>query len=133
VPLRTELWRTVARHQLAALASTNLDFASMIALVERLGVRPVLAAWLGATVGGVSNFALGRAWIFRRPRGHPAAQAVRYAVVSATSAGLNAAGEHLLHDLGGMEYVVARLIGSVAVSLLWNFPTQRRFVFRDEA
>jgi putative flippase GtrA len=27
--------------------------------------------------------------------------------------------------------MVARVFVSIAVSLLWNFPMQRRFVFRD--
>jgi hypothetical protein len=30
-----------------------------------------------------------------------------------------------------VQYVVARTLVSIAVSLIWNFPMQRRFVFRE--
>jgi putative flippase GtrA len=124
-------WRTLGRHQLGAFAATAIDFASMVALVECFAASPTLAAAAGATLGGMTNFALGRRWVFRRASGDAAGQAARYALVSAASAGLNAAGEHLLHGVAGMEYVLARVLGSIAVSLLWNFPMQRRFVFHD--
>jgi hypothetical protein len=49
--------------------------------------------------------------------------------VSAGGAGLNATGEHLLHDLARVDYLLARCFVAAAVSLFWNFPMQRRFVF----
>jgi putative flippase GtrA len=128
---RAGAWSTLGRHQLGALAATTVDFAAMIALVECLGLSPVTSTAISASLGGITSFVLGRVWIFRRHSGHWAAQATRYAVVSGASAGLNALGEHLLHDLAGLQYVWARLLVSVAVSLLWNFPMQRGFVFRE--
>jgi putative flippase GtrA len=125
------LWWTLGRHQAGAVVATAVDFATMIALVERLGLSPVAGTVVGASLGAVTNFLLGRVWIFPRHSGHWAAQATRYGVVSAASAGWNALGEHLLHDVAGMQYVLARVLVSVVVSLLWNFPMQRRFVFRD--
>jgi putative flippase GtrA len=129
-PSSAGTWRTLLRHQLGAVAATALDFSSMILWVEYAGASPTLAAALGAMLGGVSNFLLGRAWVFRLGQGHWAGQAARYALVSATSAGLNALGEHLMHDFARVQYVVARAFVSLAVSLLWNFPMQRGFVFR---
>jgi putative flippase GtrA len=129
--LPTRLLHTLGRHQLGAFAATAVDFASMILFVECLGVPPTAAAALGASLGAIVNFVLGRTWIFRPHTGHPAAQAARYAIVAAASAGLNAGGEHLLHDVTDMQYVAARILGSIAISLLWNFPMQRHFVFRE--
>jgi putative flippase GtrA len=103
----------------------------MIVLVERVGVSAVTGTVVGASLGAVTNFLLGRGWIFRRHTGRWSGQAVRYALVSAASAGLNAIGEHLGHDVAGLQYVVARVLVSVAVGLLWNFPMQRWFVFRE--
>jgi putative flippase GtrA len=120
-------WRTLLRHQLGALAATALDYALMILAVERLGVTPPAATALGATAGAVANFLLGRAWIFRAGAGPWATQAARYALVSGGSAGWNALGVLVLHDV---PYVGARAAVSLAVSVLWNFPAQRRFVFR---
>ena len=129
----TGLWRTLGRHQLGAIAATVVDFGTMIALVEWAAVSPVLATAIGATGGAVTNFLLGRAWIFRRQSGHWAGQAARYAVVSAASAGLNTLGEHLVHDVARLQYLLARALVALVVSLLWNFPMHRRFVFREAA
>jgi putative flippase GtrA len=103
----------------------------MIVLVERGGASAVTGTVVGSSLGAVTNFLLGRGWIFRRHRGHWSGQAVRYAAVAAASAGLNALGEHVGHDVVGLQYVVARVVVSFAVGLLWNFPMQRWFVFRE--
>jgi putative flippase GtrA len=123
--------RTLGRHQVGAIAATLVDFATMIALVEGARLSPEAATPIGAIVGAVTNFTLGRAWIFRRHTGHWAAQASRYALVSAASAGWNTLGEQLVHGMGHVQYVVARAIVSFVVSLVWNFPVQRAFVFRE--
>jgi putative flippase GtrA len=124
-------WRTLGRHQVGAAVATAIDFATMIFCVERLGLSPTAATAIAAALGAITNFTLGRAWIFRRHTGHWAWQATRYAVVSAASAGWNTLGEHLVHDVAHVQYVAARAIVSVLVSLLWNFPMQRRWVFRE--
>jgi putative flippase GtrA len=124
-------WRTLGRHQLGAIAATLVDFATMIALVEGARLSPEAATPVGAVLGAVTNFTLGRAWIFRRHTGHWAAQASRYAFVSAASAGWNTLGEQLVHGMAHVQYVAARAFVSFVVSLLWNFPMQRAFVFRE--
>jgi putative flippase GtrA len=121
--------RTLARHQVGSLFATAVDFGTMIALVSGAGLPAVPATAIGAACGGASNFALGRRWIFRASDGHAGAQAVRYAVVSAASLGWNALGEYVVHDRLGVQYVLARTLVAVAVSLAWNFPMQRGFVY----
>jgi putative flippase GtrA len=122
---------TFARFHVGAFAATVVDFGVMIALVELAGLQPVSATVAGAALGALTNFLLGRMWVFRERVEHWAAQGWRYAVVSAASAGLNAAGEHLLHDVARVEYVEARVVVSLVVTLLWNFPMQRLFVFPE--
>jgi putative flippase GtrA len=124
-------WRTLGRHQLGAMAATFVDFGVMILFHERLGISPVVATAIGATLGGITNFMLGRAWIFRGQSGHLHGQALRYAMVSAGGAGWNALGEQLVNGRAHVQYVLARAMVSVAVSLLWNYPMQREFVFRE--
>jgi putative flippase GtrA len=123
----------LVRHQVGALIATALDFATMILLVELCSLTPVVATAAGAAIGGTSNFLLGRAWVFRRTKNPWAGQAARYALVSGASAGWNVVGEHLMHDTILVPYVAARVVVSIAVSLLWNFPAQRWFVFRERA
>ncbi len=118
------------RHQIASLLSTVVDFGTMIAVVELAHLSPDIGTGLGATLGAVTNFQLGRHFTFVAREERAAPQAARYAVVSAASAGLNTLGEHLLHHVLGVQYMAARVVVSIAVSLFWNFPLQRFFVFR---
>ena len=126
------MWETLGRHQLGGLVAGGVDFGVMILFVEVFHRSAVLGTAVGATLGAVTNFTMGRLWIFKHPRGHTAAQAARYVLVSGTSAGLNTLGEHLVHDVARVQYLLARVLVAVAVSVLWNFPMHRRFVFRDK-
>ena len=121
---------TLLRHQVGSLIATLVDFGTMIALVAGLGVPPVRATAVGALCGATTNFILGRRWIFRAKTDDRKGQIARYAFTAVMSLSFNAAGEYALHYWLGIQYVVARAFVSVAVSLLWNFPMQRRFVFR---
>ena len=103
----------------------------MIGAVQIAGLTPVQGTAVGASVGALANFVLGRIWIFRRRWGGLGSQAIRYAAVAAASAMWNTLGEHLVHDVMHVQYIVARALVSIAVSLIWNFPMQRRFVFRE--
>jgi putative flippase GtrA len=125
------MWRTLGRHQVGAVVASVVDFGTMIFCVETLRMSPVAATGIGATVGGATNFALGRLWIFRPRSGALSAQAARYALVAAASACWNALGEYLVHDRAHVGYVVARLLVAVVVGLLWNFTVQRSFVFGE--
>ena len=105
----------------------------MVLAVELLRLSPVVGTVAGATCGAFTNFQLGRHFTFGSRSDHVGHQALRYALVSAASAGLNALGEYGLHDRLGIQYFWARTVVAVAVSLLWNFPLQRHFVFRAAA
>jgi putative flippase GtrA len=123
----------LGRHQIGSIVATCVDFAVMTLLVELLRLPPAVATALGATCGGVTNFILGRRWIFKAHDLDIGPQALRYASVSATSAALNAGGEQLVYGYFGVQYIVARAIVSILVSILWNYPMQRGFVFARKA
>jgi putative flippase GtrA len=123
-------WRTIAKHQAGALATAVVDFGVMIAAVQSLGLSPVTGTVAGAAVGAAVNFTLGRRWIF--PTGGPVRmhpQAVRYGIVSLASLLLNALGEFVMHDLLRVQYVAARLVVAILVSVAWNYPLHRAWVF----
>jgi putative flippase GtrA len=122
--------RVFIRHQIGSVVSTAVDFSTMIAWVE-LGIgSPVSGTAIGATAGALSNFILGRQWIFAA-RGRPVAgQMVRYAMVSASGLGWNTLGQALLLKATGLPYPLTRAMIAIAVGVLWNFPLQRWFVFR---
>jgi putative flippase GtrA len=122
-------WRVVARHQAGALAATVVDFATMIGCVHA-GLAPVAGTAIGASAGAVTNFQLGRRWIFAKgTAGKIPVQAARYAAVSVASLGLNTLGEFVLSNLLHVQYVLARVVVAAVVGVGWNFPLHRSWVF----
>jgi putative flippase GtrA len=123
--------RLLGRHQLAAIVATLVDFVTMIAIVELLFAPPPVATFFSATVGGVTNFSLGRSWAFRsRHQGSIASQATRYAIVCIGGALLNAGMLSMLLRLGDPPYIVTRVLVSALVSVAYTYPMHTRFVFR---
>jgi len=125
------LLKLFGRHNIASIITTAVDFGVMTLCVELFHLTAVVATLVGATCGAVTNFQLGRRWIYDARHGHVGHQALRYVLVSASSAGLNALGEYGLHGRLGVQYILARAVVAVTVSMLWNFPMQRYFVFRS--
>jgi putative flippase GtrA len=105
----------------------------MVAVVEAFHVSAAIATFIGASLGAITNFTVSRVWAFRTRHLPLMGQAVRYAMVSFGSVMINSLGEWLVNGRMHVEYIVARLLVSVAVSLLWNFPMHRGFVFRDRS
>ena len=124
------LW-PLLKHQTGAVISTAVDFAVMWLLVESHTLSPVMATAAGAFCGAVTNFWLGRRWIFARGPGTMALgnQVARYLLVSGVSLTWNTLGEALLYRGLGLQYVLARIIVAVFVSVAWNYPMHRWFVF----
>jgi putative flippase GtrA len=123
----------LTRHQFLGFLSAIVDFSTMFALVELAGARPSLGTIGGCIAGGVFNFTLSRWWVFPGARsGSTSGQAARYALVSAASALLNAAGVEAGTRLG-LSYGVARGFTAIAVSLGWNYPMHRLLVFRGDS
>ncbi len=128
------LFQTFKRSQVASVVATVVDFGSLVFLVEVGRVWYVGATAIGAFLGAVTNFSLGRWWVYRGgfnpvlSSGHK--QAVKYALVSGGSLLLNSGGVYLLTDLLGFQYAVSKAIVSLLVGVFFNFPMQRSFVFR---
>lgn len=119
------------RYHLSSLVGTGVDFATMIGAVELLRLSPVIGTVMGAAVGGVANFLLGRHFTFRSRSPQVSGQLSRYALVSAASLGLNALGEHIFITYIASHYVLGRILVASTVNNTWNYPMQRFFVFAE--
>jgi putative flippase GtrA len=126
-------FKVFLRHQIGAIVTTAVDFGTMIGWVELMHGSPVTGTALGAAAGALTNFTLGRHWIFAAHGGNVSAQFLRYALVSASSLGWNTLGQDLLIKATGLPYPLTRAMISVAVGVCWNYPLQRWFVFHKRS
>jgi putative flippase GtrA len=126
--MRSLLESALVRHQAGAILATLLDF-TIGGMLVRAGLDPALATFLGAAVGACCNFAIARRYVFRGEGRRIGRQALRYSLVAFGSALANAL---LVHALGALfPFALARPIAAVIVSLAWNYPLHRSFVFGE--
>lgn len=121
-----------ARSVLASIFSTTCDFGTLIALHELAHVGVVLATFFGTLVGFLVNFTINRRWAFEATHGHLGWQFARVLPVQAGSTGLQTAGEWLFVFRFGIGYRTAKVLVSVLVYLMWNYPMNRYWVFRTK-
>jgi putative flippase GtrA len=119
------------RHHISSLIGTGVDFVAMIGMVELAGASPVTGTVVGAAMGGVTNFWLGRYFTFRSNANPVSGQFFRYGLVSLMSLALNALGEHLFISQFSSRYVLGRVLVAATVNNAWNYPMQRFFVFAE--
>lgn len=116
----------------AGAIATAVDFALVLALVEWMNLLPAWATVLGALLGAVVNYSINRVLTFRSTAA-VGRQMVRYAVVSGTSALLNAGGVALLTLHPQLAYTFGWWMVRGVVYFAWNLPLQRDYVFNDTA
>jgi len=125
------LIKSLARSQITAVIATVSDFAMLVFLTEVVGIYYVASTAVGAFIGAVISFLLGRFWAFVAPDGNFVHQIIKYAAVSGGSLGLNSAGVYLMTDFGHLPYPISKVIIAVSVGLTYNFFLHRYFVFRQ--
>ena len=120
----------LAKAQLASLLGTGVDFLVTIFCVEALHSWYLLATVLGNAAGGVTNFYLGRHFVFHAAQESTPAQGARYLLVWLGSMGLNAAGVYLLAQGLHLNYLHSKIGVSLLVGVGFNYLLQRYFVFK---
>lgn len=121
--------RTFVRSTVASVVTTGLDFATLVGLVELLGVGYVLATTLGTVVGSLTNFLANRYWAFEAGGARLGGQVWRFLVVQAVGTGLQTLGVWLFTRFGGVPYVWSKTLVTALVYLVWTYPMNRVFVF----
>ena len=116
---------------MTAILSTIADYSVMVAAVELVGIGPAAATPIAAFAGGVTNFTVNRRFTYRATQGPLQHQLWRFALVSGCSLALNTLGEFLFLKVPHLHYFLARVITSVIVSNVWNYPLLRFFVFNQ--
>src|SRR4029078_7466878 len=119
------------RHHMTAIVSTIVDYSVMIAVVELTTLGRVPATPIAAFAGAVTNFTVNRNFTYRAGDRPIKGELLRFVLVSGASLGWNTLGEVLFLKIPHLHYFLARVITSVIVSNVWNYPLLRFFVFSE--
>src|SRR5437868_11867670 len=120
------------RAWVASAIATAVDYGSFTILIEVVGIYTGTARALGALLGAITNFTLNKIYPFRTRDNSVLVEVPRYAAISLTSLLLNTVGTMLLGPEGlRWNPLFAAAVVGIAVSLCWNLPLHRIFVFRE--
>ena len=121
---------TFVKAQASAVTATAIDFAVTLLLGKLFGWWYVMATFLGAFSGGVSNCIINYQWVFHAKGQRKRSVAWRYMVVWSVSILLNTLGTYALTELTkGIDFIFIKAIVAVLVAFFWNYQMQRTFVF----
>jgi putative flippase GtrA len=121
---------TFVKAQAASLAATIVDFAVFIILTEWLYCWYLTGSITGTISGGITNFLLGRVWVFAATeRGIPK-QALKYILVWAGNLLLVSAGVFVVREYAGFTPLLSKISVSLLVGFSYNYFLQKKFVFK---
>ena len=120
------------RAWIASAIATAVDYGSFTILVEVVGIYTGSSRALGALLGAITNFTLNKIYTFRTRDNSVLVEVPRYAAISLTSLLLNTVGVILLTEGLRWNPLAAAAVVGVGVSLGWNLPLHRIFVFREQ-
>lgn len=117
--------------QAASLIASIIDFLSTVLLVEVMGWPKVVSGATGTTIGGITNFMLGRHWVFNAPNKRKMHhQAIKYLLVWMGNFVLNTGGLALMVNVFNANYIFSKVLVSLTVGFTYNYLLQKRFVFK---
>jgi len=127
-----ELTGWFQRAWIASAIATAVDYGTFTILVEVVGIYTGTSRALGAALGAVTNFTVNKVYTFKTRQNSVLVEVPRYAAISLTSLLLNTVGVILLTEGLRWNPLVAAAVVGLAVSLGWNLPLHRIFVFREQ-
>jgi putative flippase GtrA len=108
-----------------------VDFGCTIVCVEVLGLWYGHAGIVGNVVGAVTNFVIGRQWVFLSSETtNLKRQALRYAIVWFGYVALGFLLLVAVTDYVDINYRIAKLLVAIFLSVTYNYVLQKRYVFK---
>ncbi|PAW94603.1 hypothetical protein CKK33_14330 [Mucilaginibacter sp. MD40] len=121
---------TFVKAQASSFVASAVDFLVTIFCKEVLGIWYVAASFTGTVSGGITNFILGRAWVFKKKKEKAIpVQAVKYLLVWCGNLLLNTAGVFLVTHYLKLDYKISKILVSFFVGIFYNYFLQKKFVF----
>jgi len=120
---------TFLKAQASSIIATFFDLLTTIVCKEFFYLWYVIASLLGTIVGGTTNFALGRNWVFNRREKKIPLQVVKYFIIWNGNLLLSTLGVFIVTHYLGFSYIISKVIVSVTVGVSYNYLLQKKFVF----
>ena len=122
---------TFVKAQAASLAATIVDFAVFILLTTVFNCWYLAASVTGTISGGVTNFLLGRVWVFDAMQGKIPRQALKYLLVWIGNLLLVSGGVFVVTEYARITPLASKIIVSLIVGFTYNYLLQKKFVFKS--
>lgn len=122
--------KTFIKINVASLSASFCDYMATIILVKFFKTDPLFGGVAGTVFGGIVNFLMGRYWVFRANKSTIRLQGKRYFITWTGNLILNSFLLYLLIKIFKVQYLIAKIITSVLVALLYNYHLQKRYVFK---
>lgn len=120
---------TFIKSQASSIISTIFDFLTTIVCKELFYFAVVFASLAGTITGGVTNFALGRNWVFNKSEKKMPVQIVKYILIWNGNLLLTTLGVTIANGYLGLHYILAKIIVAVIMGTTYNYLLQKKFVF----
>ena len=113
----------------ASLSASFCDYIITILMVK-MYFDPLTSSITGNVFGGLINFLICRHWVFDARNGSVALQSKKYLLVWTGNLLINAFGLYIFINVLKVPYITAKIITSIVVSFAYNYPIQKRYVFK---
>lgn len=120
---------TFLKAQIASLTASMVDYFCTVVGVELLHFHPVWASTVGTVMGGLTNFRMGRRWVFGAKDEKASIQMFRYGVVWLGYLLLTTLAMYLFTHFTHINYIIAKVSVSLFLGFFYNYPLQKKFVF----
>lgn len=116
--------------QLSAFIGGMTDYLVMLACTELLHIHYTISIAIGGVIGAIVNFTINRYWSFHAAQQPVGRQLIRFCGMVAGSIFLKSSFTYLLTESLRLDYRISRICIELIVSLGFNFPLQKYWVFK---
>ena len=117
----------IIRFGIVGVIATVIDFATLIALKELLGVDVMNASAIACCVSVAANYVLSMAFVFKSKNQNKIKEFIVFLLLSVGGLGVNEVILWLGVKLASIYYIIVKLFATVIV-MVYNFITRKLFL-----